>query len=205
MGEINLIFDLDGTLVDSYDAITEWFHRVLIHFGLDFSPEYLRELFLKHNADYAIRQFSEKYNLVPEEIYAFSDTVVQKIELIKPYPNVLDVVDNLKYNSYIYTHRGKTTKQVLQLTGLENKFIDIVTSLDNFPRKPSPDALIFLMSKHKMNKEKTYYVGDRLIDIKSGINAGIKTIFVNSSKLDIDASIATYVVEKIDDINLLNL
>ncbi|WP_153055871.1 HAD-IA family hydrolase, partial [Streptococcus suis] len=55
-------------------------------------------------------------------------------------------------------------------------FTEILTSDSGFARKPSPEALLFLIEKYGLNKENTYYIGDRLLDVETAINAGIQSI-----------------------------
>jgi len=205
MEKINLIFDLDGTLVDSYDSITEWFYEVMLHFGFDFNKDRLRVLCLTHNLDYGMNLLANENNINIDELYTYSKTIKEKIEYIKAFPYACELVSNPKFNCFIYTHRGKTTPFVLKNTNLENKFIEVVTSLNIFPRKPSPEAIFYLIDKYKLDKHRTYYVGDRPMDIDVGINADIKTIFVKTNNLNIDTSKASYVVSCLKDIEELDL
>lgn len=74
---------------------------------------------------------------------------------------------------FVYTHRGTTTAAVLQNLGLDGLFTEIVTSQNGFPRKPAPDAILYLMGKYGLDPAATFYVGDRTIDMDCARNAGI--------------------------------
>ena len=72
--------------------------------------------------------------------------------------------------------RGITTETVLKNIGLYDYFDDFVTSLNNFKRKPDPEGLNYLINKYNLDKDNTYYVGDRPMDIMCANNAHIKSI-----------------------------
>ena len=57
--------------------------------------------------------------------------------------------------------------------GLSDLFSDAVTRLDGFPAKPAPDALRYLIQKHRLDLSRCVMVGDRDIDLDAAKNAGI--------------------------------
>lgn len=73
MEKINLIFDFDGTLFDSYPAIIEWVQRGLIHFNVNANPNEIREMSLFHTVDYTIEEYSKRFNLNYKELYDYMD------------------------------------------------------------------------------------------------------------------------------------
>ena len=52
----------------------------------------------------------------------------------------------------------------------------IITGKDGFKRKPDPSAVLYLVKKYDLDREKTFYIGDRTLDIECAVNAGIKGI-----------------------------
>ena len=76
----------------------------------------------------------------------------------------------------MFTHRGKTTLPVLNHLGLTDFFREILTSQSGFARKPDPDAIAYLMEKYRLEREYTYYVGDRSLDMQCAKNAGISGV-----------------------------
>ena len=82
------------------------------------------------------------------------------------------------------THRTvKSTKELLEREGLLELVEEIVGTENNFPRKPDPAALNYLVEKYQMNPEKTVMIGDRTMDVNAGKNAGIQTIFYDVENL----------------------
>ena len=64
-------------------------------------------------------------------------------------------------------------------------FDDFVTAEHNFPHKPAPDAILYLIKKHNMNLNETIMIGDREIDVLSGKNAGIQACLFTQGNTDI--------------------
>lgn len=66
--------------------------------------------------------------------------------------------------------------QLLEELGLSGYFIEVVTGDRGFARKPDPEALLYLIDKYDLDKENTYYIGDRLLDVQAAQRAGIQSI-----------------------------
>jgi len=56
-------------------------------------------------------------------------------------------------------------------------------------RKPSPYMILKAASEHKIDLLKSYMIGDKVSDIEAGINAEVKTIFLNAGNIDDEISI----------------
>ena len=95
---------------------------------------------------------------------------------MKHAKEILEYLKSSGVNNYVYTHRGITTDTVLKNIDLYDYFIDFVTSLDDFKRKPDPEGLEYLINKYHLDKNHAYYVGDRKLDIECASNASIKSI-----------------------------
>ena len=61
---------------------------------------------------------------------------------------------------------------------IDKYFIEVVDEANvNFVRKPDTDSIDYLVNKYHLDKENTYYIGDREIDISAAKNANIKSIY----------------------------
>ena len=74
--------------------------------------------------------------------------------------------------NFLYTHTDTLAYRLLEKWGLMQYFTDAIDGSMDFPRKPAPDALLYLMKKNNMIPAQTLMVGDRDIDIDVGHNAG---------------------------------
>ena len=203
MERINLIFDCDGTILDSYDAIVDWICCGLEHCGVKEDKETIRYLCLHYYVDYCVETLSVKHHINPDDVRNFMDITPENEDLVKPFPNLEKLISNERYNCFVYTHRDGSCRKLLEKFGLDRYFIETVDSTYGFRRKPDKQAIEYLVNRYSMDRNHTYYVGDRLLDIECGINADIKTIFVRTDGLDIDCSKADYVIDDLIEINSL--
>ena len=83
---------------------------------------------------------------------------------------------------FVYTHKGNNAFTILRDLGLESYFKEILTSQSGFARKPNSQAADYLLDKYQLDPEKTYYIGDRTLDVEFAQNSGIQSInFLESS------------------------
>ena len=104
-----------------------------------------------------------------------------RIGAIRPMPHAKDCLEALRragHRNFVYTHRGASCQAILRQNGLEDYFTEIVTALSGFPRKPEPDAILYLMEKYGLAREACFYVGDRSLDIEAAERAGIGSILL---------------------------
>lgn len=202
-GKINLIFDCDGTLIDSYGAISDRIYRQFKKHNIICNPVKIREYCLRTNANDCILFLSERCGLDGQEMIKEVHSLAENHDLITLYPNVVSVLENNAFNCFVYTHRGTSCVEIFEKLRIKDYFTEIVDRTYGFERKPASEGVDYLVKKYDMDKDNTYYVGDRTIDIECGINAGIKTIFFNSCGLDLDCSKADYVVQDLSEINTL--
>ncbi|GGI65123.1 hypothetical protein GCM10011482_07770 [Enterococcus alcedinis] len=78
--------------------------------------------------------------------------------------------------NYIYTHKSDVANTILKDLNIASFFVEVVTSSYEFKRKPDPQAIEYLIEKYNLDKRKTYYIGDRLLDIEVAIYANINSI-----------------------------
>ena len=96
-----------------------------------------------------------------------------------PMPGARAVLEALSQRGVthdVVTHRGASTRAVLARTGLWGFFRAILTAEDGFPRKPDPAAIVHLMQVYRLDPARTFYVGDRSLDLDCADRAGIGSI-----------------------------
>ena len=76
------------------------------------------------------------------------------------------------------THRDVvSTKELLMKENLDHLIVEIVGPENNFPRKPDPTSLNYLVEKYQLDKTTTVMIGDRAMDVLAGRGAGVQTMF----------------------------
>ena len=79
---------------------------------------------------------------------------------------------------------------ILRDLGLDLYFTEILTSQSGFARKPSPEAATHLISKYHLKPERTFYIGDRTLDIEFAQNSGIQSINFLGTPVDCNHQIS---------------
>lgn len=188
---MHLIWDLDGTLIDSYHLMVSHLQMLLEPYAR-LSFDYIMDRVLDTSVTEFLKSQSLEFNIPFESLKRDYNNLSLSVNpsdypLIEHVQSVLKVLSQNGHQHYIYTHRGIDTLDILRAHELQNQFKEVVTSANNFNRKPSPDALEYLIRKYNMALGETYYIGDRSLDILCGHNAGIQTIYVGLSDDDYGA------------------
>lgn len=182
MKQLAFIWDMDGTLVDSYPAIVPAAGETLAAFGVDLEPEEIHREVIAASVGALLERIARERGLDAAALKAdFARSNDSRIQAIRPMPHAKDCLDTLRragHRSFVYTHRGASCEAILRQNGLEEYFTEIVTALSGFPRKPEPDAILYLMKKYGLERDACFYVGDRSLDVEAAERAGIGSILL---------------------------
>ena len=180
------IWDLDGTLLDSYEIIINSLYQIYKEKGFEIDKREIYEDAINESVSYFIKRMETTLGVpfqdLKDRYTNITHEQVLSIKAMEHAKEILEYLNSVGVHNYVYTHRGTTTEVVLSNIGLKSYFDDIVTSLDNFKRKPDPEGLNYLINKYHLDKNNTYYVGDRKLDVECANNAHIKSIMFIPSK-----------------------
>ena len=180
MTPVALIWDLDGTLLDSYPAIVPSAREVCAAIGADYSDDYIHTYVIRTSVGQLLRELAAERALDPlpliERFNRLSDS---RLALVRAMPHARETLAALcekGAQNFVYTHRGDSSFPILENTGLAPYLTEVLTSRSGFPRKPEPDALLYLLRKYALDPAHTWYVGDRSLDIEAARRAGLRSI-----------------------------
>lgn len=180
-----IIFDLDGTLVDSLNDLANTVNGILSEKGYPTHTleEYRyfvgngvvklieRALPKEHQEDAAVlkKRFDEIY-----EDSCLNNT--------KPYPGVFELINNLAdqdYNLAVVTNKPQEHAIKIVKTLFPNCFKYIFGSSSRHPKKPDPCLTNLTINLFDVNKNEAVYIGDSDVDMQTAKNAKIKSIGVS--------------------------
>ena len=174
------IWDLDGTLLDSYPLIVNSLYTIYKEKGVLIDKKEIYKQIIEESVSAFIKAMETKFNIPFNDLKdRYNNITHEELKTITAMEHSKEILEYLKskgIKSYVFTHRGVTTETVLKNICLYDYFDDFVTSLDNFKRKPDPEGLNYLIDKYHLDRNNTYYVGDRPMDILCANNAHIKSI-----------------------------
>ena len=173
----HFFWDFDGTLYDSYPRIARATAKALRDGGVEVPADQVYPI-VKKSLYTAYCVFAAPHGIAQEAFMAayHAHSEEEGPESIRPYPGAREALEAVRQGggrNYLYTHRGESAFRWLAYDGLEDVFFDKVTSLDGFPSKPAPDALLHLVRKHGLALSQCVMIGDRDIDLDAGKNAGM--------------------------------
>ena len=180
MQKIAFIWDLDGTLLDSYEAILSGIEETFGQFAIPYDKEKVREFILKYSVQDLLVQVAEERKLDVEVLNQVrAQSLAEKnaqVVLMSGAREVLKWADATGIQQFVYTHKGDNAFTILRDLGLESYFMEILTSQSGFARKPSPEVANYLLDKYQLNHDNTYYIGDRNLDVEFAQNSEIQSI-----------------------------
>ncbi len=181
-----LIFDLDGTLLDTLQDLAEAANATLAHFGFPVHPvdsyryfvgEGLHTLVKRILPDSATETDIEKLMEKFGEIYATNWNANSG-----PYPGILDMLQALSNAgmqlAVLSNKPHEFTKICVDTLLPESSFSFVYGKRDGIARKPDPVGALEIAAKMNLSVEEILYVGDTATDMQTGNRAGMKTIGV---------------------------
>jgi pyrophosphatase PpaX len=179
-GTAAVLFDLDGTLIDSIELIRRSYrHTMEVHTGS--IPE--EEFWLAGLGRPLTWQFSN-FSDDPEEIQSMIDTyrehnMFHHDDLVRGYPGLLEAVSELKSGGLrlgvVTSKLHSAARRGLNHCGYDGLF-DVLIGADDVDRpKPDPEPVLRALEMLNATAQKTFFVGDSPHDISAGRAAGVRT------------------------------
>ena len=176
-----IIWDLDGTLIDSYEVIVESICDGLKELNIKHDKSYIANYVQTKSVTSYLKEISQMNNYSTEYLfdlyYKYSNARTLKIKTLPHAKEILECLYNKGIQHFIYTHKNNVTFEILENLDILKYFTKILTIDDGFKRKPDPEAINHLIEEYHLERNEVFYVGDRDLDIESAFNANIKSIF----------------------------
>jgi phosphoglycolate phosphatase len=203
-----IIFDLDGTLIDTSTDIAVSVNHALTMSGI---TEIDKQTIINYVGNGARNLF---VNMLPGKTAAEIDALLRDYSVYydnhlrdntRLYPGVAETIDHYKTKkkAVISNKSESFSKRILDGLKILDKF-DLVLGAESVKKmKPDPLPVLTVMQMLNVPKEKTVMIGDGVNDIKAGLAAGVHTCAVTygfSNKNRIIELNPEHIVDKIQDI-----
>lgn len=201
-----LLFDLDGTILDTYDLIRANFITLFKRFlpSYKYTEDDLRSFFGPALVD-TFRKIGcneEETKMLFKEYRKISD--MQQSQYLKLFPNTVETLEALKKKGYTLAIFSNKIKEAI-VSGLIEKglldYFELIIGVDgvNVP-KPNPEGILRVKEHFK---DDCIYIGDAVGDMMTARNANVIGIGVTqsgTSKEVLESAGADYVIDKLSDI-----
>ena len=186
-----IVYDLDGTLIDSRRDIANAVNGTLEELGLKSLPAEEIARFVGSGVTHLMGQVLKIVGagrpqgvaptILKRSIKLFRRRHAEHLlDETRLYPSVIKVLEFFKARKQaVITNKPEDfSVTILRGLGVASYFFRIVGGDRGFPKKPDPGSLQELLHSVGSAPEETVLVGDSAIDIETGKNAGVKTVAV---------------------------
>jgi phosphoglycolate phosphatase len=178
-GAQTIVFDLDGTLVDSLPDILSSFQHGFTQCGLAVPDELAIRAEIGKPLEEMYAAFApgrvEELCAAHREHYARNFTV-----RTRPYPGVPELLETLRSRGYLLAvataKRTDMARRFMAALGMA-EWVDCVQGTDGFPHKPAPEVIYRALKL--LGSQGLWMVGDTITDVQAGRAAGLKTYAVS--------------------------
>lgn len=176
-----VLFDLDGTLIDTNKLIIDSFkHTYKKHLGRDVEEteilkhfgEPLRitlERYSKDNVEELYKTYIDFNESTHDSTVSLCCNIKECLEALKEMGCILAVVTAKRAP---IAHRG------IELFDIKKHFSTVITLQDTEHHKPHPEPILKAMERLGAKPEETLMIGDSIFDMKCAHNAGVKAVLV---------------------------
>jgi pyrophosphatase PpaX len=178
-----ILFDFDGTLVNTNDVIVaSWQHTYKHYLGHEVPVEHITACFGEPLLLTMAREFPGVNPKESADVYR-SFQVENADRLVTIFPGIKELLADLKEAGYvlgIVTSRTRESAlRYMDMFDITSYFSDLVTCDDTTVHKPNPEPLLLAMSRLGAEPAESLMIGDSPFDIKCANNAGVDSVMVN--------------------------
>jgi len=181
---MTILFDLDGTLIDSTEAILESFHNSFdLHNHPHASDEAIKAL-IGHPLDVMYSELGIEEERVWEFVHTYKEHYreisTQKTVLLPKAREAVEEARKFARLGIVTTKTGKFSRILMEHFGLMEHFEVLIGREDVQNPKPHAEPIDRAVEKMKVSKESCWMIGDTRLDIASANSAGVRSVGVLS-------------------------
>jgi len=180
-----ILFDLDGTLIDSTEAILESFHRALdVHkTGLDVSDSMITSQ-IGHPLDVMFAGVGIAGELVDAHVDSYKlhyrEISRQKTVVLPNAVEAIEEASKIARLGIVTTKTGQYSQVLMEHFGVMDYFEVLVGREHVENPKPHPEPILKALGLLNVGKDAVWMIGDTRLDIEAAKRAGIESVAVTS-------------------------
>ncbi len=200
----HVIWDLDGTLLDTYPATDGALSAALAGFGQAVSPEALRPL-TRLTLAHAVSVWAERAGVSEAQLLVAYEReyAVRERQFSPAMPGAARAMRTVRERgglNLLATHRDREgALWRLEAAGLHMLLDDLRSVSDGYPRKPDPALFVALLREHRLDPAEVLAVGDRDLDIVAGRAAGCQAALLKTEGVAMHTD-AEWTVQTLDEL-----
>lgn len=207
-----VVFDLDGTLANTLLDLANSMNKALAENSMPTHPVECYNQFVGNGINNLVSRVlmdkgSDKE--LHSKVKAYFDSYYPEhlCDYTVAYEKMSDLLrrlSELKIKTAVHTNKpAEFVPQILSTLYPQHIFDTVIGNCTDFERKPSPQALLYIIDKAGVNKSETLYVGDSDVDVMTAHNAGVKVCGVEwgfRGREELKDAGADYLVKNADEL-----
>ncbi len=177
-----ILFDLDGTLIDSTEAILESFHNSFDVFNYPHPTDEAIKALVGHPLDVMYAGLGVSKERVWDFVEAYKEHYrkisTQKTVLLENAKEAVEIAHEFATLGIVTTKTGKYSRVLMEHFGLMDKFSVLIGREDVVEPKPNAEPILKALERLNAENEEVWMVGDTTMDLLAAKNAGVNAIGV---------------------------
>ena len=182
-----VIFDLDGTLLDTIADLAESTNHALKQLGYPTHDVETIRTFVGNGINKLLERALPAHEQTEENVMRMRSYFVpyydaHNADLSSPYPGIVSLLEDLQAKGIMLAvasnkYQKATVKLVKHYFPMID-FVEILGQREGVNVKPDPSIVFDILKKANVSPEETLYVGDSGVDMQTAINAGVDAVGV---------------------------
>lgn len=179
-----LVFDLDGTLIDSRADLAAGINHMRVHYGLAPIPLETVSGYVGDGVRKLVTRSLQGVDVDIEEALRINKDYYGSHLTVHTYlydgvkEGILHLVDAGHHLAVLTNKPGNPSRSILDHFGIGQYFSVIIGGGDVANLKPEPDGMLHCLESTGMNPSSAWMIGDHCTDLAVARNAGVKSAFV---------------------------
>ncbi len=183
--KLGIVFDLDGTLINSMPMVVAAFRYAVRAFGVNPSGDEVVAR-LGGPPDVCLRNLLGEDRNVPEALDRLIDYNEEHQKDVEPFGGAEELLGRLlrsKTQVALWTGRDReTTSEILTANSWWKHFQLVVCGDDFGTHKPDPEGLTHILEELSLGSSEVLFVGDADVDVLAGYAAGVSTLLIRNGR-----------------------
>ena len=203
-----VIFDLDGTLLNTIADLAAATNQALQHYGYPTHDTEAYRFFVGNGINKLFERALPEGERTEENVLKIRSRFVpyydeHNADLSCPYPGIPELLSALQQEEIMLAvasnkYQAATRKLIAHYFPAIN-FVEVLGQRKGIPAKPDPSIVHDIIAKASVKKEEVWYVGDSNVDMQTAHNAGVTAIGVTwgfRPRTELEALHPAYIIKK---------
>lgn len=207
-----VIFDLDGTLLNTIADLAAATNQALRHFGYPTHETEAYRFFVGNGINKLFERALPDGERTEENILKIRSRFVpyydeHNADLSRPYPGIPELLSTLQKQEIrmaVASNKYQAaTRKLISHYFPEINFVEVLGQREGIPAKPDPSIVYDIMRKAEVKNEEVLYVGDSNVDMQTAHHAGVTAIGVAwgfRPRTELEALYPAHILEKAEEL-----